>query len=339
MSVQLVTGDDPVLVAETVTRIVKETLGDEDRNLALEQLDEASLRDPDGGWRLALLVDAAQTEPFLTARRVVVGRHMARFSRTGECDGLVRLLESLPATTDLVLVWERGVEPVMGGRLPAVPKALAAAVKAAGGSSLDVTPPTRKADAQKWLRDQLAQSSLSFEPAAVVAVDDLVGAEHGNLVGLLRTLEGALGSGATVTSNDVAVYGGDPGSVVPWELDDAIDRGDITAALKVLHRLLPSRHPLQLLAALHGRYQRMLRLDGAGAADERQAAEILEMKGSTFPARKILGQTRKLGSEKIARAIRLLADADLALRGTIDWSDELVLEVLVARLAALSARR
>ena len=65
---------------------------------------------------------------------------------------------------------------------------------------------------------------------------------------------------------------------------------------------------------------------------------MLGMKGSTYPARKILGQTRKLGSEKIARAIGLLADADLALRGTVDWPDELVLEVLVARLAQLSSR-
>ena len=338
MSVQLVTGDDPVLLAEAVSRIVKETLGDEDRSLALEQLDETSLREPDGGWSLAPLVDAAQTEPFLTSRRVVVGRHLARFSRSGQCDDLVRLLESLPATTDLVLVWERGVDPTMGGRLPAIPKALAAAVKAAGGAKLDANPPTRKSDAGKWLRDQLKQSSLKFEPAAVAAVEDLVGADRGIVVGLLRTLEGALGEGGTVTADDVAVYGGDAGSVVPWELDDAIDRGDIAAALKVLHRLLPSRHPLQVLAALHGRYQRMLRLDGAGAADEHQAAAMLGMKGSTFPARKILGQTRKLGSEKIARAIRLLADADLALKGTVDWPDELVLEVLVARLAALSSR-
>ena len=338
MSVQLVSGDDPVLVAEAVKRAVTGALGDEDRSLALEQLDETSFRNPDGGWRLTPLVDAAQTQPFLTSSRVVVGRHLARFSRKGECDDLVRLLETLPATTHLILVWERGMDPAMGGRLPRVPKALAAAVKATGGTSLNVTPPRGKSDAHKWLRGQLDQSGLHFEPAAVAAVADLVGADHGNIVGLLRTLEGALGAGATVSADDVALYGGDPGSVVPWELDDAIDRGDITEALRVLHRLLPSRHPLQLIAALGGRYQRMLRLDGAGAADERQAAEILAMKGSTFPARKILGQTRRLGSEKVARAIRLLADADLALRGTIDWPDELVLEVLVARLAALSAR-
>ena len=338
MGVQLVTGDDPVLLSEAVTKVVADALDGEDRSLALEQLDESTLRDPDGRWHLAPLVDAAQTEPFLTSRRVVVGRHLARFSRAGDCDELVRLLEDLPVTTHLVLVWERGVDPVMGGRMPAVPKALAAAVKASGGSSLNVTPPSRKADARKWLKDQLDQSGLRFAPDAVAAVEDLVGADRGNIVGLLRTLEGALGSGATVSADDVAVYGGEAGSVVPWELDDAIDRGDITESLRVLHRLLPSRHPLQLMAALHGRYQRMLRLDGAGAADERQAASILGMKGSTFPARKVLGQTRKLGSEKVARAIRLLAEADLALKGTLDWPDELVMEVLVARLAALSAR-
>ncbi|MCU0272805.1 MAG: hypothetical protein MUE34_06205, partial [Acidimicrobiales bacterium] len=59
---------------------------------------------------------------------------------------------------------------------------------------------------------------------------------------------------------------------------------------------------------------------------------------STFPAKKALTTARKLGSEKIARAITLLAGADLDLRGVRAWPDELVLEVLVARLAALSRR-
>ncbi len=337
MSVQLLSGDDAVLLSEAVNKAVTEALGEEDRSLALQQFDETSLRDPDGNWRLTPLVNAAQTEPFLTAKRVVVGRHLARFSAKSDYDELLSLLETLPDTTRLVLVWERGVDPAMN-RLPTLPKALVEAVKSAGGVTLDVMPPRGKSQAGQWLRDQLSQSTLRFDSQAMRAIEHHVGSDHGNIVGLLRTLEGALGSEAKVTADDVAVYGGDPGSVVPWELDDAIDSGDISKALKVLQRQLASRHPLQLLAALAGRYQRMLRLDGAGAANEQQAAAILEMKGSTFPAKKILGQTRKLGSNKIAQAIRLLADADLALRGTIAWPDELVMEVLVARLAALSKR-
>jgi DNA polymerase III subunit delta len=51
-----------------------------------------------------------------------------------------------------------------------------------------------------------------------------------------------------------------------------------------------------------------------------------------------LTQTKRLGSDKVATAIGLLADADLALRGSIAWPPELVMEVLVARLARLGRR-
>ena len=66
------------------------------------------------------------------------------------------------------------------------------------------------------------------------------------------------------------------------------------------------------------------------------AAAILGMKGSTFPARKALSQARRLGGPRIRRAIVLLADADLDLRGVKAWPEELVMEVLVARLCQLA---
>jgi DNA polymerase-3 subunit delta len=60
------------------------------------------------------------------------------------------------------------------------------------------------------------------------------------------------------------------------------------------------------------------------------------MKGSTFPARKALTQSRKMGHDKVVRAMDLLATADLDLRGGKAWPETLVMEVLVARLTALS---
>ena len=338
VTVRLITGDDPVLVGEAVTKLVDELVGDGDRSLMLEQLAETDFRRDDGSWELSRLLDAARTPPFLTDRRVVVGRHLTRFARKDEYASLVALLgEDLP-TTDLVLVWERGLDPKMDGRFPTLPKAVKETVELAGGSIADVAPPSRGKAAGDWLRDQLALSSLDFDRSAITAVEDLLGEERSRVVGLVRTLEGALGEGAAVSADDIVAWGGEAGSVVPWELDDAIDKGDIQGSLELLQRMLPSRHPFQLIASLHGRYQRMLQLDGAQVSDEKQAAELLGMKGSTFPAKKLLSQTRKLGSEKVARAITLLADADLKLRGTVDWPDELVLEVLVARLAALSSR-
>jgi DNA polymerase-3 subunit delta len=87
------------------------------------------------------------------------------------------------------------------------------------------------------------------------------------------------------------------------------------------------------MATLHSHYARMLRLDGAGARSEKEAAEVLGLRGSTFPAKKALNGARALGSPGVRRAITLLAESDLALRGAQAWSNELVMEVLVARLA------
>jgi len=339
---RLLDAADPILAGEAVQTAIDELVGDGDRSMMLEVLTEADYRNDDGDLEVTRLGVAASTPPFLTDRRVVVGRHLARFSKKADWSAVVAIAEELLDTTDLVLVWERGVNATTGKQEPAshpaLPKGLKEAIEVAGGDITKLAPGTGKAG-REWIQRQLGDSALTFEPAAVNAVVDLVGEERSRVVGLVRTLHGALGEGATVTAAHVAEFGGESGSVVPWELDDAIDAGDIAAAIDVLHRLLPTRHPFQLMATLHGRYQRMLRLDGADVRDEKAAAQLLGMKGSTFPAKKLLTQTRKLGSDKVARAIRLLADADLALRGTVDWPDELVLEVLVARLAALSRRR
>ena len=121
---------------------------------------------------------------------------------------------------------------------------------------------------------------------------------------------------------------------------DAIDKGDTATALIVLRRLLGSgaRHPLVILATLHTHFARMLRLEGSDVPDEKAAAAALGMTGSTYPAKKALVQVRRLGYEPLARALTLLADADLALKGAVDWPGEAVLEVLVARLSRLARR-
>ena len=73
------------------------------------------------------------------------------------------------------------------------------------------------------------------------------------------------------------------------------------------------RHPLQLMAILHGHYGRLARLDGVAVASEAQAADVLGIKPG-FPAKKALTQYRRLGGDGVRRAIDLLAAADLDLR-------------------------
>ena len=129
-----------------------------------------------------------------------------------------------------------------------------------------------------------------------------------------------------------------------YELTDAIDKGEPGRALVVLHRMLDAGGlaPVQVLATLHGHFSNMLALDGDDVGNERDAAAILGT--APFVAKKALEQSRRLGSTRIAEAINLIAAADLDVRGASGLDAEIVVEILVARLArqtrpARSARR
>ena len=330
--IHLIKGDDPVLVSDAVRDLVDAALDGSDRSLMLTELDASGYENDNGTYSIGPLVDAAQTPPFLTERRIVVGRQAAVFSTADSVAPLVAYLEDPLPSTVLVVAWEKG--PRAGARVAAVPRKLADAVTKSGGVVVDTKPGSGR-QRTAWLDDHLAASHLSFDALAKARLVDHLGEEVSRLAILLDTFEGAFGPGARLTVADIEPYLGDAGDVAPWDLTDAIDRGDAQAALGVLTRMLAAgRHPLQITASLHGHYQRMLRLDGSGAATEAQAADLLGMKGSTFPARKALDQARTLGPDRIHEFIGLLADSDLDLRGAKAWPPDLVVEVLVARLAS-----
>lgn len=333
-AITLVTGDDQVLVSQAVTELVDELVGDDDRSLLVSEL-TIEKGDDDGGVEVGPLVDAASTHPFLTDRRIVVARGLS-WCKTADLKPLLAHLEAPLDTTQLVLVWDKQHgQP----RLPSVPKGLKDAVVAAGGVVLDTKPGTGKARAG-WIEDHLAAADVTLDRPARSLLAERLGEDVSRLGGVLATLSATYGPGASLGAEEVEPYLGEAGSVPPWDLTDAIDKGDRALAITQLHRMLAAgdRHALQVMGILTNHYGRLLRLDGADVRDEKQAAALLGMKGSTFPAKKAMGQARAMGSERVARAIGYLGEADLDLRGRRAWPDELVLELLVARLAVLSRR-
>lgn len=324
--ITLVKGDDAVVLRDTVRGLVDALVGGEDRSLVVEEVDVGShAAEDEGRDPLVALVDAAQTPPFLTEFRVVLGRVTDKRERNELVAPLVEyLLDPLP-TTRLVLEWQ-------GGRIP---KALSEAVSQCGGQLVDASPGRKVAE---WVGEHLAEAGLKVDAEGRKRLVTWVGDEPSRLLGLIDLLRSTYGTGARITAGEVEPFLGDDGGVPPWDLTDAIDRGDRKTALELLARMIGQgdRHPFQVLATLHTHFGRMLRLDGSDVAGEKEAAELLGMKGSTFPARKALGQTRRLGHERVIKSIDLLAQADLDLRGGKLWPDHLVLEVLVARLASLA---
>ncbi|MGH9117385.1 MAG: DNA polymerase III subunit delta [Acidimicrobiales bacterium] len=318
----LVRGGDASLVRDAVIGLVDSLVGERDRALTVEDISGDD-------YELASVVDAAQTPPFLADRRVVVARDAGRFGSADAVAPLVGYLDDPLPTTRLVLVWGSG----------RVPKPLTDAVRRVGGVDIDPSPGR---DQRGWVAEQLGDSGLRLDADARRLIATTLGEDVARLRGIIETLEATFGPGARLGVDEIAPYLGESGALAPWELTDAIDGGDIPAALDRLHRRIGPGgwHALQVMATLHNHVGRMLALDGADVASDREAAQLLGMdpKRSVFPARKAVQQARRLGHDRISRAVQLLAHADLDLRGAKDWPDHLVLEVLVARLAALAPR-
>jgi DNA polymerase-3 subunit delta len=277
---------------------------------------------------VSAFVDAAATPPFLTDRRVIVVREVGAFAADAIRPLLAYLADPLP-TTSLVLV--------AGGGRGALSPALVKAVKDVGRVVEAGTPRTAR-DRAGWLTEHLKGAPVRLDPAAATMLEQHLGEDLGRLRNLLEALAAAYGTGARLGPDDVEPFLGEAGSIAPWHLTDAIDRGDIPSAIGALQRMTGAgdRHPLQLMATLAAHYGRLLRLDGAGVQDDAGAAALLGIKGSTFPAQKARRAAERLGHDGIAAAIGFLAAADLDLRGAREWPNGLVLEVLVARLGRLS---
>ena len=334
MTVYLVHGEDPVLLGDEVRKLIEQLVGDGDRSLLVHELNEVDYEQGDD-YSITPLIDGAQTLPFLTDRRIVVGRQIARFSKAADLKPLLAYVENPLETSDLVLVWEKGPRTTNAQKSP--PKPLKDAIAAAKGEIRDTGIPRGKG-ASQWLDQQIDDGPVPLDRAARKMLADRLGEDRSRVASILTTLASAFGTDRDLTPDDVGPYLGEAGTVAPWDLTDALNAGNVAGALDVLRRMMGAgeKHGLQVLYSLQRHYTQMLTLDGADVGGEKQAAALLGIKGSTFPAKKAMQQSRKLGSDKIAQGMRLIAQADLDLKGTTALDHEPVMEVLVARLARLS---
>ena len=338
MSVHVVKGDDPILRADVLEVVVAELVGDDDRSLTVEEhtVPGKGGEGESGGVEarqavVAAAVNAAESPPFMTSRRVVVVRDVGSLL-TGEVGPLVACLGDLLETTELVLVTGGGT----------VPPALSKAWKDAGATEHGAA----RTKGEDVLALAAADAGLTLRSDAVDAIVDRVGGEVGRIPAIVEVLAAAYDGAAVLGAEEVAPYLGEAGGIPPYALTNAIEEGDVAGALEVLQRVLTATgsqqpkpmHPLQILAMLHNNLRRTARLDAPDVRSVDDAVAALGGKVKEYPARKALDQARRLGPEGIREAYAAIAQADLDLKGARAIPEDAVMEVLVARLAALNAR-
>jgi DNA polymerase-3 subunit delta len=345
----LVTGKDPSLRDREVQRVIDELLGGEDRSFALDDHSMASRRksagddesadddaktgDGGGGDSVEMpaftaVTNALSSPPFMTACRVVVVREIGNLS-ADQGKWLAGWIADPLDGVHLVLV-------AGGGRTPV---ALDKAAKAHG----EVTSPAAESTADV-LKHELADAHVKLAPDAAARVAEHLGDDAGRVPELVDLWHSAYGDDAVLDLDDIDQYLGELGTAGPFELMNVIDRGDVPRALEVLHRMLSATsaaqpkplHPMQIMGTLSGHYRRLLQLDAPDIVTKEQAAAVLG--GSPAAARFRLEAAKRLGTDGLREAMRLLANAELDLRGASGLDERTVTEVLIARLAALSRR-
>jgi DNA polymerase III subunit delta len=338
----LVKGSDPSLRDRVVGDLVTELLGADDPTMALEEItipgragagdDSDAPAGADGrDAAVAAVLNAAGSPPFMTEHRVVVVRDAGALT-AGDIDGIVRYLDDPLDTTILVFVAGGGTMP------PALTKKLKE-VKAQ-----ERAPESEKTD--KVLISSAHEAGVLLTTDAARLVAEHLGEDAGRVAALVDVLAAAGDEGQTLGVDDVRPYLGEAGTVPSYQLTNAIEAGDPATALEVLHRLLTvssaqqpkPMHPLQVMGMLNGYYRRILRLDDPSLRSPADAVVALGGKIKEFPARKALNQARALGSGGIRQAFDALFQADLDLKGARGIPEQAVMEVLVVRLARLSAR-
>ncbi len=318
--VHLVRGDDPALVAQATRALVEGLVGNVDPSFAVEEHGAGEELD------VAAIVDACTTPPFLVDRRIVVVRDAGRLGAQ-DAARLAETLENPLPSVHLVLVAGGGTVPAS---LVKVATSTGELVDASAG---------RGRERGRWMGEQLRHAPVKLDAAAARRLEEHLGDDLGRLEGLLESLAAAYGEGAAVNVAALEPFLGEAGAVPPWELTDAIDAGDVPGALRALHRLLAAgRAAPVVVATLHGHFSNMLRLDGADVVSGDDAAALLGAR-SPFVAKKALDRARQLGGERIGQAVELVADADLDVKGQTALPPQLVLEVLIARLARLTRVR
>ncbi len=332
VNVYLIRGDEPSIVSRKLEKLTKELLEDEDKSLAVEELAEDDYKTDSETYSVESLVSAIQTIPFLTGRRIVIGRDFARFSKKEDIEPLLSYMQNPIETNYLILVWEKGAQLQRANQIP---KSLIEVVNVCG-EVIDVRV-GRKING--WIREQVGEASVMLDEASISLLEKSIGEDIARIPAILATLESVFGSGSDLQSSDIEPYIGQLGSVPPWELTNEITSGNAAAAIGILTRMQGSggQHQMQILSFLSSHFFRILQLSGRNGMTSEEAANFLGDK-SAYRAKKTLSEAKKLGPEKSKRAVQLLAEADANLRGGTGVAAEIVMEVLVARLSSLYSR-
>lgn len=267
-------------------------------------------------------VATAEQLPMMTERRVV---RISDFNKLREEDEDV-LMKYIARPADSSVVIFIASEPDKRRKLTKTLMNACVSVEFVhlGGKDLD-----------QWLNGRLRDLNATIDKRTLEYVLTLVGRDARRLSNELDKLATASLPTGSISRNMVDALVGRSHEQNIFELSDLLMARDGKRALQVLRRLLDDRtEPVVLIGTLAGTYHRLAlakELMSQGAPEE----EVFRVAPTWGEKReKFLANARRSDAKILARNIKLIADADLAIK-TSRGTPRMQIEILVCELATL----
>ena len=208
----------------------------------METLNETVLEDPSAD----LLIADAETQPFMSDRRLIVVRDHPALAGRGEADEkLISYLPSVPETT--ILLFYCTGKP--DGR-----KKLYTAIKKMGG--VVTFSPLRGAELVRFVTDAFRENGKECDARTAEYLIFTVGDDSGLLLSEISKISAAAGENPSVLASDVTALATPSTECTVFQMVDAVVTGQRSKALTLMrNQLLSGTDRLALLAMLLRQYR------------------------------------------------------------------------------------
>jgi DNA polymerase-3 subunit delta len=305
-------GPETFLRDEAARAIADEAL----RNTLLREFNESSfnlLTDD-----VASAVAIAEQLPMMSDRRVIRIRNFGKLREADEAV-MVKYLER-PVESSVVIFSADDLDKR---------KKLAKSLMA--GAAFEFQP-LKTNELQTWIKAHLKKLKVEIEPRAGHRILAMVRSDLHTLTNELNKLAAASLPSGRITIELVDALISRSREHLNWELSDHIVAGDRPAALKTLHDLLDDGvEPVLLIGLIAGTYRRMALAQALLMQGAAPGKIFSEVRMPPFKQGAYLAMLKKTNSRTVAQRIKLIAEADLAIK-TSKATPRMQVEMLVCEL-------
>lgn len=317
--VHVLVGEERFFIDRAIRALYQAVIGDGPKGFNDELLDGKTAT-------AKRISEAANTLPMMAKARFILVRRLDELPAS-EVDGLVAYLNAPSDTTCVVLTADK-----IDGRSKI---ANLAKKKGYWADAASLKP----GEVRSFIIDEAKARGAKLDANAAAGLADALGTDLSAIDDALERLSLFVGNGGTIDSAAVEACVTRIRVDSIWSLVDAVGTRDGRKALAAASSLLADREPpLRILSMIARQLRMVARMRQALQSGMSPDEAAREAGAPPFKAREMASAAKRFGNPDLAAAFGVLAETDLALKGS-KVPPETVLEAALLRLCAAPASR